>query len=486
MIWTRVSSKEQLENGSLNSQLTICTKYAKELGFEIIDHESAFESAKEENRKFKQMMKKVSDKRNKYDALIVLSASRFSRYLPVGSNKLIELRERGIYLHIVRSNLTSEKKKDEVNIFQEILQANQENEERREITKISRLAKLQQGISASQPPLGYITSPNKGKLNEKGELMPSVELCPTTARLVKKAFMLILQHKTLTEVTKEVNNLGLRISRKYLGEILRKPFYCGKIIDKTLIDDGIPSVMGKHKKIVSISTFDKVQKLLSKKALKRRKKTNEDNVPLNGILKCYKCNKNLAGYLTKGIPYYKCNHSCKLNISGKEIHERSLDLIGKLKLRNSAFDKIERNIEEKYQERYADSIIQQQIKQKELTKLNTRLNNLVLAMLDGTVNSQTYEKIKKDAESQIKSIEKELEEIKIPKIVNLKEQVLYLLSNPQLFYEKSEMYDKKALLKVIITSGLTYHKEKKVFENITVNGLYDLNLGKPTEYSTAA
>lgn len=486
MIWTRVSSQEQVENGSLNTQLIRCTEYARELGFKIIDHESAYESAKEENIKFKTMIKKLSDPRNKYDAIIVLYASRFSRNLPIGSNLVASLKEKGIFLHVVNGKLSSEDDNGALTLYHELIKANQENHERKTMTIMSRLVKLKQGVSSSKPPLGYVTSASKGTLDIKNELLPSVDLCPTNAPLINKAFKLILQKKTLTDATKELNSLGLKISRKYLGEILRKPFYCGKIIDKTLTDAGIPYVMGKHKKIVSVSTFDEVQKLLSKKALKRKKKTNEGNIPLNGILKCYKCNNNLAGYLTKGIPYYKCNHSCKLNISGKEIHEKSNQLLGQLKLRNPAFDQIEKNIEEKYQERYADSILQQQTKKKELTTLRTRLENLLIAMLDGIVNSQTYGKLKQEIESQIASLETELETIKIPKIENLKEQVLHLLSNPQLFYEKSEVFDKKAFLKVIITSGLTYHKEKKVFENTTVNGLYDINLGKPTEYSTAA
>jgi site-specific DNA recombinase len=486
LIWTRVSSQEQLDNGSLNTQLTICTDYAKKLGFQVIHHESAYESAKKENMKFKQMMKKLTDKRNKYDALIVLSASRFSRYLPVASTKLVELNEKGIHLYVQRGNLSSEDDTGVINLYKEFLKANEENHERKEITVISRLAKLKQGVTVSKPPIGYVTSSRKGRLDENNQLLPSIELCPEKAPLMKKAFRLILQKKTITEVDSELSRFGLVIGTKYLGELLRKPIYCGKLVDKTLLDAGIPYVMGKHEKIISVSEFEQVQRFLNKKALKKKKKTNEDEIPINGILKCYKCHNNLSGYLTKGIAYYKCNHGCKLNVSGKNVHDSSLQLLRSLELNSTYTKTIQDFIDMRYNERYADLIQQHRIKENELAKLQMRLENLLLSKLDGDIDESTYRKIKKETETKINIIESDMVNLKVPKVKNIHDKVMSLLENPILFYEKLKTYEKKAFLKTVITDGLTYDKDKKGFEGLKINEMFRLQARFSSTYSIAA
>ncbi|WP_255474320.1 recombinase family protein [Pontibacter qinzhouensis] len=305
-------------------------------------------------------------------------------------------------------------------------------------------------------------------------MLPSIELCPEKAPLIQKAFKLILQKKTLTEVTDELSHFGLMLSRKYLGEILRKPIYCGKLVDKTLLDAGIPYVMGKHEKIVSVSEFERVQKLLNGKSLKRNKKTNEDEIPMNGIIKCFKCHKNLTGYITKGIAYYKCNHGCKLNISGKHIHDSSLQLLGSLELNNSFTKVIREFIDVKYNERYADLIQQHSIKENGLARLQVRLENLLLSKLDGDIDESTYRKIKKETETKIDTLKSDMNGIKVPKVNNLHEKVMSLLKNPSLLYEKLQTYEKKTFLKTIINDGLTYDKEKKSFENIMFNEMYRL------------
>ncbi|GAB2541087.1 recombinase family protein [Rufibacter soli] len=474
LIWSRVSSQQQLENGSLNAQLTLCTEYAKKLGFKIIDHETAFESAKEENKRFRQMMKKLTDGKNKYDALIVLSASRFSRYLPIATNKLMELKAKEIYLHVVRGAITSEDDKGVITLYQEFLKANEENQERKEITIVSRLAKLKQGVTTNKPPIGYIPNPHKGKLDMNHELLPSIVPCPEKAPLIKKAFKLFIQKKSLSEVTDEVNSLGLNLTRKYLGELLRKPIFCGRIVDKTLEDAGIPFIMGKHEKLISVHEFEYAQRLLTKKALKRKKRTPEVDIPLNGILKCYICGKSLTGYMTKGLPYYKCNHGCKLNIPGKEVHSKSLHLLSNLNLNMNHETQISNTVQIMFDEKYSDIIQQKRVKQIELAKLVNRMENLQISKLDGDIDERTYTKIKNQTNASILRLESEIKSIKVPDIKDLHSKVFSLLCNPSSLYQKLEAFDKKRLLETISKEGLIYNKQGKNFERINLTNVYVL------------
>ena len=61
VIYTRVSSKDQLENASLESQLRICNKYAERKGMNVVAYfGGTFESAKTDERaEFNRMLKFV-------------------------------------------------------------------------------------------------------------------------------------------------------------------------------------------------------------------------------------------------------------------------------------------------------------------------------------------------------------------------------------------------------------------------------------------
>ena len=82
VIYQRVSSKDQEEGFSPETQKECCYAWAERHNYEVVKcFEGEHESAKTDvNRKrFNQMLKFVKDKRNRIDAVIVYSTSRFSR-----------------------------------------------------------------------------------------------------------------------------------------------------------------------------------------------------------------------------------------------------------------------------------------------------------------------------------------------------------------------------------------------------------------------
>jgi len=100
--YTRVSSKVQTDNASLDTQKQHCEEYTKKKGIEVIAYfGGTHESAKTDERKeFKQMLAFV--KRNKkVSNIIVYSYSRFSRTGIGGAKITEELNRRGIYVRAV-------------------------------------------------------------------------------------------------------------------------------------------------------------------------------------------------------------------------------------------------------------------------------------------------------------------------------------------------------------------------------------------------
>lgn len=80
-IYTRVSSREQIEGYSLSAQREICTKFIEEKGWRVIAHyEEQGRSGKSDQRpQFQQMVEAA--RRGKFDVIVVHKLDRFSRSL---------------------------------------------------------------------------------------------------------------------------------------------------------------------------------------------------------------------------------------------------------------------------------------------------------------------------------------------------------------------------------------------------------------------
>jgi len=82
IIYNRVSSKEQLDGQSLETQMVKCELYAEKLGLTIVEKfGGTFESAKsdKERKEFNKMLDFLKKSKILIKAVIVYSTSRFSR-----------------------------------------------------------------------------------------------------------------------------------------------------------------------------------------------------------------------------------------------------------------------------------------------------------------------------------------------------------------------------------------------------------------------
>ena len=98
VIYTRVSSEEQIENYSLSAQNEAATKFAQERGWDIIHlYEERGRSAKDTNRPhFQQMMRDANHKL--FDVVLVHKLDRFSRSVTDMLSSIKTLDEAGITL----------------------------------------------------------------------------------------------------------------------------------------------------------------------------------------------------------------------------------------------------------------------------------------------------------------------------------------------------------------------------------------------------
>lgn len=334
IIYLRVSTEEQVDNFSLDTQEEICRKEADKRGYEIV------EIFREEGRSAKSILGRpvlinlleyCRKNKNKVQAAFVYRLDRISRqtadYLAIRK----KLGENGVNI-ISATEPTGESPTEK--LVETILAgfAQLDNDIRSERAKNGLRARFLSGLISGKPPIGYMF---QGGFAVKD---------PETWDKVKAAWDLMATGtKSTREMATIMNDWGLKEihgKRKFnlrcqtTCRIFRLKFYAGILKSETYPEE----VKGQHVPMISEEQYYKVQAILdgrnpNKIALARRTFENKD-FPLRRIIRCGKCGTGLTGAWSKGrhggkYAYYWCAGHCNYkSIPVKEIEDT---LIAKLK-----------------------------------------------------------------------------------------------------------------------------------------------------------
>jgi site-specific DNA recombinase len=319
VIYLRVSTEEQVDNFSLDTQEDICRKEATKRGYEVI------EVFREEGRSAKtivgrpvliSLLEYCRKNKNLIQAVFTYRLDRISRqtsdYLAIRK----KLGENDISI-ISSTEPTGDSPTEK--LVETILAgfAQLDNDIRSERAKNGLRARFLSGLISGKPPIGYMF--------QAGFAVKD----PKTWDRVKDAWNLMATGtKSLNDMAKVMTEWGLREihgKREYklraqtADRIFRQKFYTGKLTSVTYPEE----VKGQHVPMISEEQYYKVQAIIdgrnpNKIALARRTFENED-FPLRRIVKCAKCGVGLTGAWSKGkmgkkYAYYwcasKCNYKC--------------------------------------------------------------------------------------------------------------------------------------------------------------------------------
>src|SRR3989442_6731718 len=207
VIYVRVSTKEQIENLSLPTQLRACEEYCKREGYEVLEpFKEEGESAKTIDRaELQNLLKYCRTHRGKVHFVVVYNLTRFAREKYDHFALRAHLKSLGISLRSATEPIddTSTGK-----LMEGVLAAfaQFDNDVRSERTRAGMRAALELGRWTFPAPLGYLNAPKwSGK---------SLILDPERAPLVRRAFEdFATAHFTKQEVIDRVSELGLRTRR---------------------------------------------------------------------------------------------------------------------------------------------------------------------------------------------------------------------------------------------------------------------------------
>lgn len=490
VLYLRVSTEEQVDNYSLETQENICKKEVEHRKTEILA------TFRDEGRSAKsiagrpaliEMLEFCRKHKKEIGLVIVYRLDRISRqtadYLAI-RKKLAECEIQLISATEPTGNSPTEK-------FVETMLASfaqMDNDVRSERSKNGMRARFMAGLNSG----GYVSV---GYLNQNGYVVKD----PKTFDKVKEAWKLMATGtKSLRELAVILAAQGFKgghghggkeyvLRAQTLNKIFRNKFYTGKIVSKKY---GL-EVQGQHAPMISEEMFYRVQSILDGRntnvagPLARRTLDNKD-FPLRRFLKCHKCGASLTGGWCKGknkhYPYYFCLNHCKgLNTARHKIEDSLTVLLNEISLTKEAEALFIAWLREKYFNRASSLVQRRDTADLELKKLYEFRQTLIEKNISGVFSDGIFKEQNKMVEEKVQLIQTTKNDDLVQKY-NLEVITKFFNSkfgNLAQTYTDSDLGQKRVLLCSIFPSGLRW--DGLAYLNTAISQFYSaiLALKKP-------
>ena len=490
VLYLRVSTEEQVDNYSLETQENICKKEAERKNLEIM------QIFREEGRSAKtitgrpalvEMLEFCRKNKREISTVIIYRLDRISRQ----TSDYLAIRRKLAECDITLVSATEPTGNSPTEKFVETMLASfaqMDNDVRSERSKNGMKARFQAGLSNGSVPLGY--------LNQDGYAAKD----PETFDIMQKAWDLMATGtKSLRGMAEVLTKQGIKggprgcakeypLRRQMLNTVFRNKFYAGKIVSKKY---GL-EVQGQHAAMVSEEKFYKVQSILDGRntniaaPLARRNIDNPD-FPMRRFVKCTKCGASLTGGWCKGkrkhYAYYFCLNKCKgLNTKVASIDEKTIEELDRIALLEKATDYFIAWLRQKYNLRSGSLQKRRDSADINLKNLYEFRQSLIEKNISGVYSDEIFKEQNKIVEEKIQTVQITKNDDIIQKY-NLEAITLFVkskLENITQTFVESDLTGKRSLLCSIYPSGL--HWDGNAYLNTVISPFYSaiLDLKNPS------
>lgn len=464
IVYTRVSTDEQVLNLSLETQEKSCREYAQRKGYEVkkVFREEGV-SAKSLNRpSLLKLLEYCRENKSDIDAVIVWAISRASR---VTSDFLIlntTLRSLGIELDSVTEDISDTPEGKLVSTMMAAI-AELDNNQRAKRTEIGIKAATEAGGWPHLAPYGY-----KNAKDVSGR--PTLIIDEEKANRVVQLFDKYAEGNiSLRELRNYAKSIGIRSRRgnpyntQSISNMLRSKVYIGFIQSKNA---PLP-IKGLHQPIISRVLFSEVQKILEGRAHNYVKK-NADYWPLRGFVRCNTCNKPLTGSSPKGrnkhYPRYSCIH-CRsrlvkhpVSIDRDVLHGEFIKLLGTIRLDDNHLQLFRTIVLRKWKREGDNAALKKREIQDEINKLEQERSKVVeyflaekLTFREKQAAVQRIDDRRIDLEMQISSTK--IQVIESEKIIDY---AIRFMQDVSQYWNDADIRAKRAFQELIFPSGVSY------------------------------
>lgn len=396
IIYVRVSSKEQIEGTSLESQSLACQDYARSKNIKVLKtFVEQGESAKFADRtELLSLIDFCKENKERIQVLLVWKVDRFARNTGDYFNIKAILLKYGVRVVSVTEPIDEN---PEGKLLETILAgfAQFDNDIRAMRTVQGMRRKLEEGIFPWRPPLGYQSSV---KGDEK-KTRPDEPLQPLFGRLQKAWLEFASGSYTLAEIGRLMTNWeiltakGEPLSPQSLTNLFRNPYYAGILVNPWTSQEH----EGKHVPMVSREDFWHVQQILSKHNLSVPHQKERPEFPLRGLVRCPSCRRYLTSGYSRGrskrYPYYCCrNRQCTSGPSYDlaSVHEEFAVFLDRIVPSPEVVHKVGEVVLQVARSRQAEATRSSERTKADLTRIAHQRQELLRLKIEGLITDQEF------------------------------------------------------------------------------------------------
>ncbi len=464
VIWTRVSTKRQEDNGgSLDDQRCKCEAFAEQNGYNIKGYfGGTHESAKTPGPLLKKMYHAI--KKDKTITHIIVSVvDRFSRNVGQASTIIDELLKQNVVIVEAATGIDTSTREGIMMIKLKLTLAEWDNGNRTDKFTSGRKHCLESGVyCGAAKPLGY---------DKEGKSMGTTFTINEKGKLIAKAFRWKLQGLANHQIISRLSTYGLEMTKQKLHHILTNPFYAGKIRHKML--EG-KLVDGNQPCIVSYDDFLRVQDILSGRTGVYKHQKETPRFPLKRHVLCSKDRTPFTAYTVKkkNLDYYKCNLSgCKTNVSAKKLHSKYEELLRNYNipeaLKGILHDVISAMIHSDNEEQRKNEVLLK----KQKTECLNKLRNCKVRFGMGDIDEDIYQETNAALQDKLDKIELELAKCRkdLSNFDSEVDEVFAICCKLDCLWKNSSLETSQKLQNLLFPNGILWDKEKEDYRTFDEN-----------------
>ncbi len=468
--YCRISSDEQ-SNHSIPYQEETIRKYCDFKGYTILKTYLEDYSAKNfERPRWRELMSFISNQKREIGTdktqwivkIIFLRYDRFSRSFEKSLSVIGQLGRLGIEIEMVESNI-------EMNSPESLLTRNIMLT-LPEIENIKIGLRSREGSWKCRMSGGWTGTSLRGYNNVRVNNISTMDLNDDAPKIRESFEKVASGRYSINDVTKWLNQNGVKISKNQMCNILKNISYTGKIIVPPFKDEPERVVIGLHPQLITDELFSAVQQVLTGKKRNMKFHTDKsDQYPLKGFIKCPVHGRSLSAYGSKGrsgtiYHYYICTYpgSRCTRYPIDWIHTFIISILEKIKFSVQVINK---------KRKVFETLISQEIStrtktigntEQHLIKLRLQLSHLRDEFLKRNINGDTYQELRTEVESNIYHTE-----------INLKDMVdeqnplrkflfddIPTLEHIVEFYQRSTGVMKRRILGCIFSEKIHFDEKK--------------------------
>lgn len=463
VIYIRVSTKDQVQNQSLPTQLKACQQYCNREGWGVVAvFEDAGESAKTADRPgFQRMLEFCRTATNHVKFVVVFNLTRFSRNTHDFVVVRTLLQRCGVSLRSATEPLTEDPVGTlTANILAAIGQF--DNDEKARRTTVGMKAALDLGRWPFKPPLGYLVAPEGD-----GRIVPD----PVAAPLIREAFETFAGGEIeKNAVLRRATAAGLRTARgrpltaQSFSAILKNPIYAGWVNVPTW---GI-SRRGDFAPVVPDQLFRRVQRRLEASGAPARPHARDNpDFPLRRFVRCGACRTPLTASWSRGrnsrYAYYHCRRCPAVKVRKDTLESKFVELLQTLRPVSAYMRLFGAIVTDVWRQRHVDAEATRARMEAVVYEKRRRLDRLdEVFVFERRIDEQTYKRQRDLLRDELALAETELNEAVIEHLDV--EGVLafaeHLLADAARLWVELRLEQKQQLQKALFPEGLEFDGEQ--------------------------